>query len=79
MRRVEFTIEPFVEGQPGPHVTEAIDAVRRLDLEVEFGPFGSACVVDTDRAGDVVSVVVAAALAHGASHVNIDVGDEEPA
>ena len=26
---VEFTIEPFVEGSPGPHVTAAIDAARR--------------------------------------------------
>ena len=28
VHRIEFTIEPFVEGRPGPHVTEAIAALR---------------------------------------------------
>lgn len=73
VHRVEFTIEPFVEGQPGPHVTAAIEAVRALGHAVEFGPFGSGCVVPADRTADVVAAVVRAALEHGADHVNIDV------
>lgn len=78
MRRLEFTIEPFVEGRPGPHVTEVILAVQGLGVDVEVGPFGSGCLVAQDQAGAVASMIVATALAHGASHVNIDIGDEEP-
>ncbi|MEY2763438.1 MAG: hypothetical protein RLZZ43_1253, partial [Actinomycetota bacterium] len=39
--RVDFTIEPFVAGSPGRHVTLAVEAVRRHGIEVDFGPFGS--------------------------------------
>lgn len=73
MHRVEFTIEPFVEGKPGPHVTAAIDAASALGHDVEIGPFGSGCVVPTDGVAEVVSAVVRAAVEHGADHVNIDV------
>lgn len=82
VHRIEFTIEPFVEGRPGPHVTAAIDAATSLGHDVEVGPFGSGCVVPADRTADVVAAVVRAALDNGADHLNIDihrVGDEEPA
>jgi hypothetical protein len=70
---VEFTVEPFVEGNPGRHVTEPLAALRALGIEVEFGPFGSGCVTPGERAGDVVAAIVTAALTNGATHVNIDV------
>lgn len=73
MQRVEFTIEPFHEGQPGRHVTAPTDALRAMDVEVEVGPFGSSCIVADERASEVVSTVVRLALEHGASHVNVDV------
>ena len=73
MHRVEFTIEPFVEGRPGPHVTAAIDAVTDLGHDVEVGPFGSGCVVPLDTTADVVAAVIRAAVANGADHVNIDI------
>jgi hypothetical protein len=44
-----------------------------MDLDVVVGPFGSSCVVEDDRASDVVATVVRVAFEHGASHVNIDV------
>ena len=75
MHRVEFTIEPFREGDPGPHVTQAIAAAQDLGAEVEIGPFGSACTVPTDRSAELVAAVVRAAFGHGATHVNIDVDD----
>ena len=75
MHRVEFTIEPFVEGQPGPHVTEPAAALREMGLEVEVGPFGSACSVDADRSAEVVAAIIRLAFDHGASHVNVDVDD----
>lgn len=73
---MEFTIEPFVEGHPGPHVTEPIAAVRALGVDVELGPFATACSVDDSITGAVVAAVVDAAFRHGASHVNIDVSNE---
>jgi hypothetical protein len=81
VHRVEFTIEPFVEGRPGPHVTAAIDAAAALGHDVEVGPFGSGCVVPADRTAEVVAAVVRAAIGHGADHVNVDiqqVADPEP-
>jgi uncharacterized protein YqgV (UPF0045/DUF77 family) len=77
--RVEFTIEPFVEGQPGPHVNEPIAAVRAMGVDVEIGPFGTGCSVDDQLSADVVATVVRSAFANGATHVNIDVTDEASA
>ena len=68
---LEFTIEPFVEGSPGPHVTSAIAAAEQLGASVDVGPFGSSCEVDVERAPDVVAAVVRAAFANGATHVSL--------
>ena len=38
---VEFTIEPFVEGEPGPHVRAAVEAAEADGVTVDFGPFGT--------------------------------------
>lgn len=73
MQRVEFTIEPFVEAHPGPHVTAPVDALTELGVEVDVGPFGSGCEVPSDLVGDVVGTVVRVAVEHGATHINIDV------
>jgi uncharacterized protein YqgV (UPF0045/DUF77 family) len=70
---VEFTIEPFNEGQPGQHVTAPADALRAIDVDVDVGPFGSSCFVSGEQVGEVVATVVRIALEHGASHVNVDV------
>ncbi len=67
----EFLVEPFAEGTPGEHVLAAVAAVESHGLEVEFGPFG------TTTAGDDRTVLAAlheafgAALARGASRVNL--------
>ena len=79
MAYVEFTIEPFVEGQPGPHVTAAIAAAEARGLEVEVGPFGSSIVVDVGEVGGVVGALCDAAIANGASHVSVHVAREVPA
>jgi uncharacterized protein YqgV (UPF0045/DUF77 family) len=68
---VEFTIEPFVEGHPGPHVTAAIAAAEQLGVAVDVGPFGSSCEVDQAQAPDVVAAVIRAAFANGATHVSL--------
>jgi uncharacterized protein YqgV (UPF0045/DUF77 family) len=76
---LEFTIEPFVEGNPGPHVRAAIEAVGALGVEVEVGPFGTSCTAGTDVIASLVAEVTRAALEHGATHVSLHVtaaGDE---
>src|SRR5215218_4217948 len=37
--RIEFLVEPFTEGRPGPHVQAGIEVVRARGLEPEVGPF----------------------------------------
>lgn len=75
MLRVEVTIEPFVEGQPGTHVTAALDAVRARGCSVDVGPFGSSFDVDAAEIGSVVGALLAVAYANGATHVQLDVAD----
>ncbi len=78
MAFVEFTIEPFVEGRPGPHVTAAIDAAREYDVDVEVGPFGSSCTIAVESVGALVAAVSDAAFAHGATHLSVHVAREMP-
>ncbi len=68
---LEFTIEPFVEGHPGPHVLLAVEAAEALGASVEFGPFGTTCVVPVARAGEFAQAIIAAAFANGATHVSL--------
>ena len=76
--RLEFTVEPFIEGAPGPHVRAAVDEARRHGLDPEMGPFGT--TVDGDAA-DVLAVVPAlvhAAVEAGATRVALAVSPRPP-
>lgn len=73
MLEVEFTVEPFVEGHPGPHVTAAVDAARASGARVEFGPFGSTCRAEPTEVADILGVVTRAAFANGATHITFHV------
>lgn len=73
MLLLEFTIEPFREGNPGPHVTAAVAAAEALGAEVEFGPFGSSCTVTQQQVAEVSGAIVAEAFANGATHVSLHV------
>jgi uncharacterized protein YqgV (UPF0045/DUF77 family) len=70
---VEFTVEPFIEGESGRHVTAAIAAVESLGLTVEVGPFGSSFASPETIVGDAVKALLDAAYANGATHVNVHV------
>ena len=76
MLEVEFTIEPFVEGAPGPHVTAAVAAVERLGASLEFGPFGTTLRTTAGEVGAVVAALLDAAYSNGATHVSVHVGPE---
>lgn len=71
--RIEFLIEPFEEGSPGPHVTAAIEEARACGAEPEVGPFGTIVEVDATAAGTVLQRVVDAALSRDATRVAIQV------
>lgn len=68
---VEFTIEPFVEGDPGPHVRAAVDAAERSGLTVDFGPFGTTVSGEDDMVLDAVDRILRAATAAGATRVSL--------
>lgn len=69
----EFTIEPFDEGRPGPHVTRAVDAARSSGAEVSMGPFGTTAVGTREEVVDAVAKALDAGLAEGATHVSVAV------
>lgn len=71
--RVEFTVEPFVEGQPGPHVLAAVSAAETAGVSVEFGPFASEFEAESTTAFAAVSALIESAYANGATHVNIHI------
>lgn len=74
MLTVEFTIEPFVEGAPGPHVTAAVAAVESHGVFVEFGPFGSSFSVSQELMPLVIADLMKAAYDNDATYVSIAVG-----
>lgn len=67
----EFTVEPFVEGAPGPHVQAAVDAARAAGVTVDFGPFGTSMTGDDAAVLTAIDAVLAAALAAGATRVSL--------
>lgn len=67
----EFTIEPFVEGQPGPHVQAAIAVATEAGLAVEIGPFGTTVEGEPAAVLDVADAVVRAAVTNGATRVSL--------
>jgi uncharacterized protein YqgV (UPF0045/DUF77 family) len=71
--RVEFTVEPFVPGSPGPHVLAAVDAAAAHGLTVEFGPFGSSGEGDDATVVPAIEAAIRAALAAGATRVSVQV------
>ena len=77
MLTVEFTIEPFIEGSPGAHVTAAVAAVEKRGLIVEFGPFGSSFSVPKSELPEAIADLMRAAYANGATFVSVDVGSIE--
>ena len=77
MQELEFTVEPFVEGHPGLHVTAAIDAAAGIGAVVDVGPFGSSCRADDARMPEIVAAITRAAFANGATHLSLHVARVE--
>ena len=71
--RVEFTVEPFVAGSPGPHVLAAVDAAAEHGLAIEFGPFGSSGVGEDATVVPAIEAAIRAALEAGATRVSVQI------
>lgn len=67
----EFLIEPFSEGNPGAHVTAAVNAVTAAGLSVDVGPFGNTTSGDATLVLPAVHEALQAALAAGATRVSL--------
>ncbi len=71
--RLEFTVEPFVEGAPGGHVQAALDEARHQGLDPEMGPFGNTVDGVSEKVLPALGAIVAAAVDAGASRVALAV------
>lgn len=68
---LEFLVEPFAEGQPGPHVIAAIKAVEALGLHLEVGPFSSQARGGSEALVAAAAAVMREALNSGATRVSL--------
>lgn len=71
--RVEFLVEPFSEGDPGPHVRAAVVAIEQAGLAVELGPFGSSTEGDSAEVLSAIYRAVEAALEAGAVRIGLTI------
>ena len=66
---IEFTVEPFVAGDPGAHVFAAVAAVEAAGLAVEWGPFSTVAEGDADTILMAVPAMLRSALDAGADRI----------
>ena len=71
--RAEFTVEPYVDGHPGPHVMAADDAVRAAGFEPDIGPFGTVIEGEAAAVTEATSAMIAAARWAGAERVTLQI------
>jgi uncharacterized protein YqgV (UPF0045/DUF77 family) len=74
--RAEFTVEPFVDGKPGPHVQAAIAAAEASGANVAVGPFGTAVQGDPDLVLAAVDAVLRASTEAGATRVTLQLSTD---
>jgi uncharacterized protein YqgV (UPF0045/DUF77 family) len=77
--RLEFTVEPFLEGSPGPHVLAALSEARRQGFEPEMGPFGTTIDGEAARLLPGIGAILTAAVDAGASRVALAVSRRQAA
>ena len=68
----EFLVEPFVEGELGPHVRAAIEAFGDLGLAVEVGPFGNTVSGDATRVMSAIETAMRRSVDAGATRLTVD-------
>lgn len=80
---LEFTVEPFEPGAPGPHVEAAEAAARRSAGRsagtVTVGPFGTTLSGPNDVVLQAVGAIVRAAVEAGATRITLQVSADDEA
>jgi uncharacterized protein YqgV (UPF0045/DUF77 family) len=71
--RAEFMVEPFVEGSLGPPVAAAVEAVRDHGFDPLVEAFGTTIEGEADRVVAALADMLHAAMAAGATRVNLQV------
>ena len=66
---IEFFVEPFSEGSPGPHVAAAIAAFEDFGIATEVGPFGTTASGDPELLAQAVAVMIRDATRAGATRI----------
>ncbi|MDP3984024.1 MAG: helix-turn-helix domain-containing protein [Acidimicrobiia bacterium] len=74
--RLEFFVEPFSEGRPGPHVLAAIKAVEGQGFEVVVGPFGNVVTGSTEKLALAAEAMLREALTSGATRVSLQMSTD---
>jgi uncharacterized protein YqgV (UPF0045/DUF77 family) len=69
--RVEFTVEPFREGELGAHVAAALGSLRSEGFEPEVGPFGNAVEGEVRPLLEAVARAASASFEAGASGITV--------
>lgn len=71
--RIEFTLEPFVEGAPGPHVKSALDQLRARGIDADVGPFATTIEGEHHILLKALEPLITASMANGASNITLGV------
>ena len=71
--RAEFIVEPFAEGNPGPHVAAAVAATEAAGLAPDVGPFGTSIEGTAEMVLGALHSLVEQSLAKGASRISMQV------
>ncbi|MBJ32221.1 MAG: hypothetical protein CL466_13065 [Acidimicrobiaceae bacterium] len=71
--RIEFTIEPWVEGGHPPYVVAAVSTAEASGLDIDLGPFGTGVEGPADELYRLVPSVLEAAMTAGAERVSLQI------
>lgn len=71
--RIEFTIEPWVEGGHPSYVQAALSAAEASGLDIDLGPFGTGVEGAPDEVYRLVPAVLEAAMEAGAERVSLQI------
>lgn len=66
---IEFFVEPFEEGAPGPHVEAAVAAFEDLDIPTEVGPFATTASGDPEQVARAVAAMIRESMRAGATRI----------
>ncbi len=76
--RLEFLVEPFAEGNPGPHVLGSQEILQHHGLEMALGPFGNTVEGDYETITSVLPTMLKSAFEKGASRISITLTKDIP-